>query len=157
MVEGERERHDAPGLPFIARIGPDGLSLRASESQDRGVGVMDDRGEMACADSAQVGDCEAAAAEVFEAQVAAAGPLRSTGQLDCDLDDVLLGDVADHWHDEAARRVDGYAQMHVALEDELVGFCIEAAIDVWVSLERYGHDLEHDCGDREPAAGVFGS
>ncbi len=87
--------------------------------------------------------------------LARAGPFSGLRQLDRQLDDVLLVDVAQDRHEQAAVRVHGHADVHVVLEDDLLGRHVDRRVELREALQRRGHDLQGDRRHRELAAGGF--
>src|SRR5207245_7033259 len=109
----------------------DRLHSRARDAENRDFGRVDDRRERRAADAAQIRDAERAALPLLERQFAAARLLGELRQLDGDLDDVLGVGVANDRHKEAAIRIDGDADVHVLLEDDLLGGEIDRRIELW--------------------------
>ena len=67
----------------------------------------------------------------------------------------LVSASRDDRHEQPAIGVDGDADVHVLLVDDLVGGQIDRRVELRKHLERRRHDLHRDRGDRQVAAGRF--
>ena len=75
-------------------------------------------------------------------------------QLDGDLGDVLLVGVADHRHEQTAIGVDGDADVHVFLVDDLAALGVDRRVELRELADRRRQDAHQHRGDREVAAGL---
>ena len=103
MVEGERERQDEPRhhLTLVDDRGQTG----APHPEDRHLRIVDDRGRAGAAERAGVRHREGPAPEVLDRRLALARPGHEPGQLDRQLAQRLLVDVADDRDHQAPLRV----------------------------------------------------
>ena len=56
--------------------------------------------------------------------------------------------IADHGHDQPARRIHGHAQVHVFLVDDLLVGVVEAGVERRVRAQGKGHGLHHEGHER---------
>ena len=155
VVVRERQREDQPRLQLAIDIRRDALG--APEAEHAELRPVDDRREVPRAEGAEVGDRERTAARVLDGELAVAGTLRCLREVDRELDDVLLVDVADNRHDQPALGVDRRPHVDVALEDQFAADDIDAGVHAGVGLECPCHDLQQHDREREVAAGLGGA
>ncbi len=114
----------------------------AADAEDRDLGRVDDRREVAPADPAQRRDREAPAAHVGRRELAVARLLRQLAHLGGDLQHALLVGVLDHRHDQAVRRVGGEADVEVLLQHQMVA--LQAGVELGELLQRGDAGLDQE-------------
>ena len=129
-----------------------GFGLPLADAQDRHLGRVDDRREMAAADAALVGNRKRAALQLFEGNLALAGLLRERVQLLRKLKKIFLVDVAQHRHDQPAFGVHGDADVAVVFVNDLVGCFVHAGVGARMLFQSAAKHQQQKRREREMGA-----
>ena len=154
VIVGKRERQHQARLEFLSV--PNGAHRRADDTEDRDLGRVDDRREAGAADAAEARDRERRALHVGRRDLPLAHALRDRAELLAELEDALAVDVLDDGNDEAVWRVDGDADVVVALEDERVLLRRERRVELGELLQRDDRCLHEKGKHRHPVAFLLG-
>ena len=143
MIVGKRQRqHQARHEGAILEHG---LHARARDAENGDLGCVDNGGKERAADAAQARHRETPALHVTGQELVRARLVADRGQLRRQVVDALAVHVADDGHHQSLRRVDGHAEVVVALEDQVLARGIQRGIEGRESLQRHNHGL-HDEG-----------
>ena len=155
MVVGEGQRQHQ--LRLEARTIPDRLHGRLGDPKNRHFRAVDDRREVGAADVAQAGDGEAGALHGVGSELLVARLVGQFGRFGCQLQQALLVDITDHRHQQAVRGVDGKADMHVFLLDQLLAVAGQRDVEVRLLTQQMSTGLEQEGQYGQFDAGLLGS